>query len=126
MSFQDVRGEGFGAVGRRREPGPVIGTTAGGGGAGGAAGAGEDSAAPGRGGAYHGPANALLQYQQQVTLYEQLRRLLGGPRDKEELRIQLATQETVVKVRVCCLEVVSLSMLPLKWYQWGQWEARRS
>lgn len=94
MSFQDVRGEGFGAGVRRREPGPLMGLAAGG------QRRDEGTAASvGGGGAYQGPANALLQYQQQVTLYEQLRRSLGGPRDTDELRLQLSTQESVVKVR---------------------------
>jgi len=41
---------------------------------------------------------ALLQYQQQVTLYEKLGREVGGPRDDAELRAQLRAQEAVVKV----------------------------
>jgi hypothetical protein len=94
MSFQDVRGEGFGGGVRRPGPGPVMGLAAGG------QRSDEGTAAGvGGGGAYQGPANALLQYQQQVTLYEQLRRSLGGPRDTDELRLQLSTQESVVKVR---------------------------
>lgn len=42
---------------------------------------------------------ALLQYQQQVMLYEKLSREVGGPRDDAELRAQLRAQEVVVKVR---------------------------
>lgn len=45
-----------------------------------------------------GLREALLQYQQQVTLYEKLGREVGGPRDDAELRAQLRAQEAVVKV----------------------------
>lgn len=42
---------------------------------------------------------ALLQFQQQVALYERLGKEVGGPRDDAELRAQLRAQEAVVKVR---------------------------
>ena len=41
---------------------------------------------------------SLLNYQQQVNLYEKLTRTLGGPRDSPELRSQLQAQEAAVKV----------------------------
>ncbi|TFJ84293.1 hypothetical protein NSK_004284 [Nannochloropsis salina CCMP1776] len=41
--------------------------------------------------------HALLQYQQQVQLFEKLSRVLGGPRDDSELRSQLQAQGSVVK-----------------------------
>ncbi len=47
---------------------------------------------------------ALLQFQHQVQVYEKLARVLGGPRDDEELRSQLRAQESVVKEVAARLE----------------------